>query len=237
LCALAGHIARQARHLAGLQPGGRLDPPLTLALDEAALICPVPLDQWTADMGGRGVTIHIAVQSRKQLIGRWGESGAGVIVNNAATLLLYGGMKDNDDLTAFSSLIGERDEEVATYDPAGDLTGITHRRVPVLSAAQLAQLRFRRVVIIRRGMPPAVGKVQMAWRRSDVRRTRRQLAWAPRIDRLRTGSSEFAAWCAASARQVAGAAPSLGRIVRGLSGQPPDRPALPTTSKERSPDA
>ncbi len=50
--ALTGHIAREARSIAGRQPGGRLDPPLTLALDEAALICPVPLDNWTADMGG-----------------------------------------------------------------------------------------------------------------------------------------------------------------------------------------
>jgi type IV secretion system protein VirD4 len=33
-------------------------------LDEAALICPVPLDKWTADMGGRNITIHIAAQSR-----------------------------------------------------------------------------------------------------------------------------------------------------------------------------
>ena len=65
--ALTGHIARQARALAGRCVAGRLDPPLTLALDEAALICPIPLDNWTADMGGRGVTIHIAAQSRAQL--------------------------------------------------------------------------------------------------------------------------------------------------------------------------
>jgi type IV secretion system protein VirD4 len=51
--ALTGHIAREARRIAGHLPGGRLDPPLTLALDEAALICPIPLDNWTADMGGR----------------------------------------------------------------------------------------------------------------------------------------------------------------------------------------
>ena len=54
--ALTGHIARTARQIAGRQPGGRLDPPLTLDLDEAALICPIPLDEWTADMGGRNVT-------------------------------------------------------------------------------------------------------------------------------------------------------------------------------------
>ena len=29
------------------------------------------------------------------------------------------------------------------------------------------------MVIIRRGMPPAIGRVEMAWRRKDVRRVRR----------------------------------------------------------------
>ena len=48
VCALTGHIAREARRIAARQAGGRLDPPLTLALDEAALISPVPLEQWTA---------------------------------------------------------------------------------------------------------------------------------------------------------------------------------------------
>ena len=51
LAALTGHIARTARQIAGRQPDGRLDPPLTLALDEAALICPIPLDKWTSRHG------------------------------------------------------------------------------------------------------------------------------------------------------------------------------------------
>ena len=70
VCALTGHIAREARRLAAPRPGGRLDPPLGLFLDEAALICPVPLHPWTADMGGRGVTICAAFQSRAQLLDR-----------------------------------------------------------------------------------------------------------------------------------------------------------------------
>jgi type IV secretory pathway TraG/TraD family ATPase VirD4 len=167
--ALTGHIAREARRLAALQRGGRLDPPLTLALDEAALICPIPLDNWTADMGGRGVTIHIAAQSRAQLRQRWGDTGAAAILNNAATVLIYGGTRDEDDLTAYSMLTGHRDERVATLDERGYLTATTSRQVPVLSQAQIAQLPARRVVIIRRGMPPAVGTVAMAWRRRDVR--------------------------------------------------------------------
>jgi type IV secretory pathway TraG/TraD family ATPase VirD4 len=182
--ALTGHIARQARALAGRMPSGRLDPPLTLALDEAALICPVPLDNWTADMGGRNITIHIAAQSRAQLRQRWGDTGAAAILNNAATVLIYGGARDADDLSAYSLLTGERDEEVPTHDHEGQVTALGYRRVPVLSPAQISQLPARRVVIIRRGMPPAVGRVQMAWRRPDVRRARRMQRRARRAEQL-----------------------------------------------------
>ncbi len=176
--ALTGHIAREARRLAATQPGGRLDPPLTLALDEAALICPIPLDNWTADMGGRGVPIHIGAQSRAQLRQRWGDTGAAAILNNAATLLIFGGARDPDDLAAYSTLTGERYEQTPTWDQEGALTSMSQHRVPVLSPAQIAQLPARHVVIIRRGMAPAVGKVQMAWKRRDVRAAQRASAWA-----------------------------------------------------------
>ncbi|MGH3461223.1 MAG: type IV secretory system conjugative DNA transfer family protein, partial [Kribbellaceae bacterium] len=172
--ALTGHIARQARRIAGRQPSGRLDPPLTLALDEAALICPVPLDQWTADMGGRNITLHIAAQSRAQLRQRFGDAGAAAILNNASTLLVYGGTKDPDDLQAYAALTGERDEDVDTHDNRHRVTSSTTRRVPVLSSAQIAQLPPGRVLVIRRDMPVAVGRAQMVWKRRDIRREARR---------------------------------------------------------------
>ncbi|MGH3460724.1 MAG: type IV secretory system conjugative DNA transfer family protein, partial [Kribbellaceae bacterium] len=172
--ALTGHIARQARKIAARMPSGRLDPPLTLALDEAALICPVPLDQWTADMGGRNIALHIAAQSRAQLRQRFGDAGAAAILNNASTLLVFGGTKDPDDLQAYAALTGERDEDVDTTDRSRRVTSSTTRRVPVLSSAQIAQLPPGRVLVIRRDMPVAVGRVQMAWQRRDIRREARR---------------------------------------------------------------
>lgn len=180
--ALTGHVAREARRIAGLTRSGRLDPPLTLALDEAALICPIPLDNWTADMGGRGVTIHIAAQSRAQLRQRWGDTGAAAIMNNAATVLIFGGTRDPEDLGAYSTLTGERDEEVPNFDQLGNIVGRSMRRVPVLTAAQIAQLRERRVVIVRRGMPAAVGRVQMAWQRREVKAAQRRARWSARAE-------------------------------------------------------
>jgi hypothetical protein len=179
VAAFTGHVAREARRISATMPGGRLDPPLTLVLDEAALICPVPLDNWTADMGGRNITIHIAVQSRAQLRQRWGDTGAAAILNNAATLLIFGGARDQDDLATWSALTGERLEQVVTRDAAGRISSTSTRRVPVLSPADIAQLPAGHVLIARRGMPPTVGIVQMAWRRRDVRAAQRKADRAP----------------------------------------------------------
>ncbi len=173
VAALTGHIARVARAVAGRQPSGRLDPQLTLALDEAAIICPIPLDKWTSDMGGRNVTIHIACQSRPQLRQRWGHDGAASIMNNAACLVIYGGTRDADDLQAYSILAGEREERVKTHDHTGKVISETTHRVPVITPAQIAQLPRGRVLLIRRDMPPVIGKVEMAWKRPDVRAVKR----------------------------------------------------------------
>jgi len=192
--ALTGHIAREARRIAGGMPGGRLDPPLALVLDEAALICPVPLDEWSADMGGRNVTIHIAVQSRAQLRAKWGDTGAAAILNNTATLLVYGGTKDTDDLNTYSTLTGERYEKVPTWDADGNTRTHTYQRVPVLTPAQISQLRFGRVLILRRGMAPAIGRTRMAWTRRDVRTYRAVLRWSARATATAAAARRFAAW-------------------------------------------
>jgi type IV secretion system protein VirD4 len=169
VCALTGHIAREARRLAATAPSGRLDPPLTLALDEAALISPVPLESWTADMGGRGVTIIAAFQSRAQLLARWGEHNTATILNNTGAVMVFAGTRDRDDLLFWSNLSGDRDERISTTDMHGQVASRSLRRVPVLQPAQIANLPFGRVLVIRRGIAPVIGRVQMAWRRRDVR--------------------------------------------------------------------
>lgn len=168
VAAFTGYIAREARRIAARQPGGRLDPPLRLCLDEAALLAP-PLEDWTADMGGRGVTIFASFQSRAQLLSRWSEAQAAEILNNAALILLFGGTNDKDDLQFWSLRAGDRDEPQINYDKNGGVTSRTTRKAPVLAPAQLAQLPEGRVVIFRRGMPPVVAKAAMAYKRRDVR--------------------------------------------------------------------
>jgi type IV secretory pathway TraG/TraD family ATPase VirD4 len=164
VAALTGHIAREARRLSAAMPGERLDPPLRIVLDEANLICPVPLARWTADMGGRGITIMAAFQSRAQLMSKWGPSSAAEIINNAGGIIVYGGTADRDDLQYWSAIIGDRDEVIAQTGPDGEVTGYSTRSVPVISPARLRALPRARAVVLRRHLDPVVGVPGVLWR-------------------------------------------------------------------------
>ena len=163
--ALTGYLVREARRLAGRY---RLDPPLTLAMDEAGLLAP-PLEKWTADMGGRGVTIVAAFQSRAQMLTRWSPAEAGTIQNNAGTTILLGGTGDEADLRYWALRIGERDEPVATDDKHGKATSRTVRKVPVLSPTQINALPEFQAVVFHHGMPPALCRIQPGWERPEMR--------------------------------------------------------------------
>jgi type IV secretion system protein VirD4 len=170
VAALVAEIAHQARATAATRPGGRLDPGLSFCLDEIALVCPTPLDRWMAELRKRSIVIHAACQGLGQLRQRWGDNGAGMILNSAAAVLVFGGCKDAADLALFTDLAGHRDEEVHTRDATGQVTSTTTRRVPVIAPAMLAGLRNHRAMLIRRGMPVALARTPIAWKRRDVRR-------------------------------------------------------------------
>ncbi|MFG1628997.1 type IV secretory system conjugative DNA transfer family protein [Kribbella sp. NPDC049227] len=170
--ALTAHIARSARAIAVKTPGRRLEPQLTMVLDEAALICLIPLDRWTGDFGSRGITLHIVAQSRAQLRERFGEAATGSLMTNVTTKIVLAGTADDDDLQFWSTLCGERLEQTATKDRTTGGVSISDRHVPVLTPGQIAQLRAGQALIITRGMPPAIGRVKMAWKRRDLRRER-----------------------------------------------------------------
>jgi hypothetical protein len=181
IAALVAEIAHTARTLAGTRPRGRLDPPVTMLLDEAALVCPVPLDRWTADMGGRGVTLHISVQSLSQLRARWGVHGGDTILANTATFLVFGGSPTAADLRDLSLLTGEHRVRVVgaadravTLDEDYEMTGTPrHRWTPVLSPAQIRALEPGQVLVLRRGLPCALGWAPLVtqrrgWRQADL---------------------------------------------------------------------
>lgn len=171
--AFCGHLFESARVLAGRAPGGRLDPWLTLALDEAPLICPVPLDRWLPDSGGRGIRCVVVAQSRSQLYQRWGVYGGDTIWQMATIKSVLRGLSVVSDLEDISRLCGEVDEPVRTEsrDRGRGVTGTQHstRRVRVMAPEDVRMLRAGHQLLLHTGTRPMLVSRPQVWNRRDVR--------------------------------------------------------------------
>ena len=157
-------IAHVALQKAGRSPGGRLDPPMTMILDEAAKTCPVPLPSWTSDFEGQGITLHILVQSIPQLIARWGDTGAGTILTNT-TYITFGGSKDSASVKGIVDVLGERREKLIDRDGKKDIEAFEWRHRPVQTAADLNRIPMFEVVVLRSGMGMVKGHSPQPWKR------------------------------------------------------------------------
>jgi hypothetical protein len=202
LTALTSYIAREARRIAALAPGDRLDPPLTFVLDEAALICTPPLERWTADMGGLGAPIHIGVQSFAQLQGKYGHAGAATILNNTNTLLVFGGTRSPEDLNIYATLVGEREVFTPQYDEFGRRHGFSSRFEPVITRSQLAGLDEFQTVIIKNKMLPMIGRVRPVWKRGDVKAVARARRYSTQLRVLDMVDLRIRTWAVLTGEKV-----------------------------------
>ncbi|WP_227013406.1 type IV secretory system conjugative DNA transfer family protein [Pseudonocardia sp. EC080619-01] len=164
LAAMTGHLFETAKRVASSRPKGRLDPPLGLFLDEAALITPVPLDRWVADAGGRGIHIEWAVQSPSQLAQRWGAKGGETIWNATNAKLIFGGLSLREDLEKASVLCGDRHEPVPTG--GGEER---YEKVRVCPVDRVRTIPQWHALLIHRATPATVVRISPVWERSDLR--------------------------------------------------------------------
>src|SRR5690242_5279701 len=105
--------------------------------------------------------------------------------------MVFGGTKDRDDLIFWSTLAGDRDEPITTTDLHGRVASRSLRRVPVVPPAQIANLPEGRVLVIRRGIAPVLGKATMAWRRPDVRWARFSAEHPVAVARVQAAASRL----------------------------------------------
>src|SRR6201999_3393892 len=86
--------------------GERLDPVLTLVLDEVANIVPIPLAAWAATAAGWGIVIIAAAQNIAQLVAHWSAAAADDIMSSLTTKLIWGGAGVPEHLQFASTLGG-----------------------------------------------------------------------------------------------------------------------------------
>jgi hypothetical protein len=165
----AAALFEDAKRLASVSPGGRLPRPLTLALDEAAITCPVPLHKWTAEAGGHGVTVMAAVQGLSQVTSRWGEHDGRTIVKNSTVKVFWGGDTDAADLEAVSAVCGMRDTWDHVRNPDGSKVK-TPRQERAIPPERIRMLGPDQVLVLHRNTRPVIGAVTPAWDRPGYER-------------------------------------------------------------------
>jgi len=152
-------LTSEIHHTAALAgsrlPGGRLDPPLLMALDEVTQICPVPLPSWLADAGGKGIQIVTVAHGEAQLRSRWGPDGARIVMDTSGTMLFLPGISDPATLDMASKLCGEAGLEELGKD--------LRFRHPIMSPEMIRQLPPAMALVIRLGQAPVIARLPMAW--------------------------------------------------------------------------
>jgi type IV secretion system protein VirD4 len=174
--AFAEYVHGDAAFVGSLQPHGRLDPPLLMALDEVTQICPVPLPQWMADSAGKGILLVAVCHGLAQLEGRWDEPGARAIWDTASIKVILGGVADTDTLDRLSRLCGDVSLRTHTWtrdEQEKRTRTVVYQPVRVLPPELLRMLPEWRALVVRGNLSPVVVRLRMAWRRHDYRHARR----------------------------------------------------------------
>ena len=164
--AMASEVHWVAVQLGQASPGGRLDPPLLMGLDEVTQICPIPLPVWLADSGGKGIQVCAVAHGEAQLATRWKDHGKRVILDTAGVKVLMPGISDPATLKMAADLCGQ-----AAYREHGQEHWSRH---DVMTADMVRQLPAGRALVIRGGLSPVVVTLPRAWREKAYRQARRR---------------------------------------------------------------
>jgi type IV secretory pathway TraG/TraD family ATPase VirD4 len=177
-------VAEAARRLAAASPGARVDPPLSMILDEAANY-PLPsLPSLMSDGGGTGIATTTVLQSRAQARAVWGEHQAGAIWDAAIVKLVLGGGSNARDLDDLSKLVGTRTDQQHTHQVGADgarTRSTTPHQVPVMEPSRLRMLPFGTGILLLRSAKPLLLTLTPWTARTDadaLRRSRDQLEQA-----------------------------------------------------------
>lgn len=167
-------VVQTAKVMAASSPGARMDPPLTLVLDEAANY-PLPsLGQLMSEGGGSGISTMAVLQSLAQARNAWGADEAQAIWDSATVKIVLGGSANSETLRDISAIVGERDDLTASATHQGWASMVpasmqeSVRRVPILSPDQVRQLPFGLGLLMLRSAPPVIVDLKPWRKRKDA---------------------------------------------------------------------
>jgi type IV secretion system protein VirD4 len=156
----------------------RLDPPLTLELDEVANIAPIPVAAWATWAAGSGIRMHLYTQSFAQLAQRWGQLGAEAIWQACDVKIVHTCSSEDALCRLLEAACGTVRVRTKTPAPPGQAPGShpveAYEQRPVMPYAAVRELPPGRAVVIRGSAPPVIVRTEQSWRRADTRRLARR---------------------------------------------------------------
>lgn len=139
--------------------GGRLDPPMTAVLDEAANVCRISdLPDLYSHFGSRGINVVTLLQSYRQGSRVWGEVGMDALWSAATIKLLGAGLDDADFVDKISRLVGQHDVSTVSISKSRDGTSrsISYRLDPILAPDKIRALPKGTALLLATGTKPAL---------------------------------------------------------------------------------
>lgn len=159
VAAIVGELFYVASQAAAAR-GGRLDPPMTIQLDEAANIVRLPeLPAWYSWFGSQGLMVTTVLQSREQGRSVWGKDGFDALWSAATIKTVGAGVADPDFAEDLSRLVGDHKiEETSTSyaSGSGHSQSRSLRTERIYTAADIAALPRTHALLFTSGRRPGL---------------------------------------------------------------------------------
>lgn len=226
--AFVGWILKESMARGAKSKGGRLDPHLTLVLDEVCNVAPIPLVKLITIVRGFNISMHLGLQSPSQLADKYGENGARTITNNLHAKSYTGGFTDEPLLESLSKLCGKVWVRVVNDEaPKVKASNAEWREVPVMRPERIKTLPDREVLMMLGRLSGVVlAQMRWYWERPDVKRAKSQL------DRAEAKQKKLALAAAAERKAITDRPAGLVPEPRAAEESVPED-TVPFTTEER----
>jgi len=169
VAAIVGELIEVAVQAASAR-GGRLDPVITLSLDEAANIVRLPeLPSWFSWFGSMGLMVTVVLQSREQGRSVWGKEGFDALWSAATIKTIGAGVQDADFTEDLSRLVGDHkvEETSNSYSAGGHSISRSLRTERIMTAADIAAMTKTTALLFTSGRRPALLRLHPWYAEAD----------------------------------------------------------------------
>lgn len=145
--------------LAASAYGGRVDPPITIVLDECANICKIKgLPDLASHLGSKSICVDAIFQSESQAMAVWGEKKYRALWSASTVRICGAGLQDPDFAKKLSDLIGtHKVRETNTSSGRGGYSTSDHLvREPIMPPEDIAALKKKHALLIRQESKPVL---------------------------------------------------------------------------------